>query len=254
MISVHHGSDTPSRDEIRKNLASLAQAAKALGDGRGTVLSIFPEGKNNDDLQVTMVRTGAARLAMPAMPAMPAGVPGWRIVPVGLNYERKDRFRSAGWIHVGEPINADVWRAAHENERATIRALTPKIDRRMKAVAIQLENAAWASVLAEVEGLLPASRGLNLTSVLQLRRRVAEAINYFHAHDLDRATAVATAVADKGGRARRASGLPADARFFRRPLVLRMFGFVTDAIKFLAGMGLAIPGLLHHLIPHGVTR
>lgn len=250
MIPAHRGSDSRSRAEIMKNLASLEQAAKALGDHGGSVVGVFPEGKSHDDVQVAMVRSGAARLAMQAVAA---GVKGLRIVPVGLNYERKDRFRSAVWIHVGEAIDAGAWLAQHENERAAVRALTPEIDRRMKAVAIHLEDAAWAPVLEEVEGLLPAARGLNPVGLLQLRRQVAEAINYFHAHDLARAQSVAASV-EAWAQARRASGLPADARFFRQPLALRMVGLAGDAIKLVTVMALAIPGLLHHLIPHGITR
>lgn len=251
MIPAHRGSDSRSRAEIKKNLASLEAAATALGAGGGAVVGIFPEGKSHDELQVAMVRSGAARLAMQAVAA---GVKGLRIVPVGLNYERKDRFRTAVWIHVGQAIDADAWLAQHDgNERAAMRALTPAIDQGMKAVAIHLADPAWAPVLEEVEGLLPATRGLNAVGLLQQRRRVAEAINFFHQQDPARAAAIAAAVT-AWGEARRDSGLPADARFFRQPLGLRLVGLLGDALKLVAVMGLAIPGLLHHLVPHGVAR
>lgn len=251
MIPAHRGSDSRSRAEIKKNLASLEQAAKALGEGGGAVVGIFPEGKSHDAMQVAMVRSGAGRLAMQAVAA---GVKGLRIVPVGLNYERKDRFRTAVWIHVGRAIEADEWLARHDgNERAAMRALTPEIDQRMKAVAIHLEDPALAPVLEEVEGLLPATRGLNAVGLLQQRRRVAAAINFFREKDPARADEVAAAVS-AWGEARRRSGLPADARFFRQPLGLRLIGLLGDAVKLAAVMGLAIPGLLHHLIPHGITR
>ena len=251
MIPAHRGSDSRSRAEVTKNLESLRQAAQSLGDGEGAVMGIFPEGKSHDDLQVAMVRSGAARLAMQAVAG---GVKDLRIVPVGLNYERKDRFRSAVWINVGEAIDAAAWLAQHGGEeRVAMRALTPEIDRRMKSVAIHLEDAKWEPLLEEVEGLLPAARGLHRVGLLQLRQRVAEAINHFHATDSARARAAAEKVETWAER-RRASGLPADARFFRQPMAVRVLALVWDVVKLVGVLVLAVMGLVHHLIPHGVTR
>ncbi|GAB5560158.1 MAG: hypothetical protein SynsKO_18050 [Synoicihabitans sp.] len=250
MIPAHRGSDSRSREEIKKNLASLAQAATALGDDGGSVVGIFPEGKSHDDLQVGLVRSGAARLAMQAVAA---GVKGLRIVPVGLNYESKDRFRSAVWINVGEAIDADAWLAEHGDERAAMRALTPEIDQRMKQVAIHLEDAAWVSLLQEVEGLLPAKRGLKAVGLLKLRRRVADAINHFHRTEPERSVGTVSRL-ETWATLRRESGLPSDARFFRQPLWLRLLSLGMDVLKLGAVLMLAVPGFFHHTIPHVVAR
>lgn len=185
---------------------------------------------------------------------MAGGVKGLRIVPVGLNYERKDRFRSAVWINVGEAIDADAWLAQHDGEeRAAMRALTPEIDRRMKWVAIHLDDAKWEPLLEEVEGLLPAARGLRRVGLLQLRQRVAAAIIYFHATDPERAQTAAGKV-EAWAERRRASGLPADARFFRQSMVVRGLALVWDVVKLAAVLVIALMGFTHHWIPHGITR
>lgn len=251
MIPAHRGSDSAAREDVQKNLASLAAAAAALGTAGGAVVGVFPEGRSHDDPQVALVRSGAARIAMQAVAA---GVRGLRIVPVGLNYERKDRFRTAVWINVGEPLAADTWWADHGGEeRAAMRALTPEMDRRLKAVAVHLNDAGWAPLLAEVEGLLPAARGLRAVGLLQLRKRVADAINHFHATDRPRAEAVAAQV--RAWRARReAVGLPVDARFFRQPWWRRGLALLVDALRLPLALALGLLGLLHHLVPHLVTR
>lgn len=251
MIPAHRGSDSRSRAEVTKNLESLRQAASSLGENGGVVMGIFPEGKSHDDLQVAMVRSGAARLAMQAVTA---GVKGLQIVPVGLNYERKDRFRSAVWINVGEAIDGDAWLAEHGGEeRVAMRALTPEIDRRLKSVAIHLDDASWEPLLEEVEGLLPAARGLKRAGLLQMRQRVARAINHFHAVDPARARAVAARV-ETWAQHRKHSGLPADARFFRQPIWGRALMLGWDMLKVAMVTVLAGVGFVHHLIPHGVTR
>ncbi len=251
MIPAYRGSDNASRAEVKKNLESLARAAAALGEDGGSVVGIFPEGKSHDDVQVALVRSGAARMAMAAVEA---GVKGLRIVPVGINYERKERFRTAVWINVGEPIEADVVLAAHGGDaREAMRALTPLIDRALKAVAVHLEDAAWEPLLEEVEGLLPAARGMRASGLLKLRKRVADAINHFHSLDRPRAETIAARV--RAWRERReASGLPADARFFVQPLGRRLLAVTRDALRLPVALALGGLGLLHHLVPHLVTR
>ncbi len=251
MIPAYRGSDGGGRAEVKKNLESLAKAAGALGENGGSVVGIFPEGKSHDDVQVALVRSGAARMAMQALEV---GVRGLRIVPVGINYERKERFRTAVWIKVGEAIDADALLAEHGGDhRETMRALTPVIDQALKDVVVHLEDATWEPLLNEVEGLLPAARGLRVTGVLKLRKRVADAINWFHAQDRPRAEAMAERV--QAWRSRReASGLPADARFFRQPLWRRVIAVTWDAVRLPIALGLGLLGLVHHLVPHVITR
>ena len=63
--------------------------------------------------------SGAARLAWSAAQAGTAV----RIVPLGLNYERKERFRSSVWVRVGEPLDGANWfRTGGGEERKAIEA------------------------------------------------------------------------------------------------------------------------------------
>ena len=252
MIPAYRGGDSSKpREEVVKNLESLALAARALAEAGGAVVGVFPEGKSHDEPQVALVRSGAARLAMQAVAA---GVKGLQIVPMGLNYERKDRFRSAVWVEIGEAIDADAWMEQHDGEeRAAMRALTPEIDRRLKQTVVHLEDATWEPLLEEVEGLIPAARGLRTMGLLQMRKRVAGAINDYYDREPARAEALAERV--RAWRAkRRAAGLPTDARFFVQSMWRRSLAIVTDAVRLPVALGLGLLGLLHHLLPHLIAR
>ena len=41
------------------------------------------------------------------------------VVPVGINYERKERFRTAVWLKVGRPIHVARWREMHDGDEHT---------------------------------------------------------------------------------------------------------------------------------------
>src|SRR6185295_4096834 len=96
MVPAYRGQD--DKASVRKNLETLDAGAAYLK--RGEAVGIFPEGKSHDREGLEQVRTGAARIAASAAQSGAAFV----IVPLGLNYERKERFRSSVWVRVGEAV------------------------------------------------------------------------------------------------------------------------------------------------------
>ena len=191
MIPANRGADDPKA--VKRNLDSLAAAGRALAE-RDAVVGIFPEGKTHDALRLAQVKSGAARLALQALSA---GAKNLRVVSVALNYERKEKFRSAVWIRVGEPVDASAWLAEHgDDEHAAMRALTPELDRRLRRDLIDLDDPAWENLLDDVEWLLPrqSSRAAAGLAALRVRKQVADALNHFHRAAPGRAKAAAARV------------------------------------------------------------
>ena len=249
MVPAYRGSDDAK--QVTKNLESLAVAARRLV--AGGVMGIFPEGKSHDATQLALVRSGAARLAIQAVAA---GATGLRVVPVGLNYERKERFRSAVWIKVGRPIDATRWLAMHGgDEHKAMRTLTQEIDARLKHCVTHLDDVAWESLLDEVEALLQPAPGGRRAALATLHRRkqVADAINGFHRIDPARAQAAAQRVAAHA-EALRQAGLLADSRVFARRGLRLLGAFVRDGVALAMGGVVGAIGLLHHAVPYGVVR
>lgn len=254
MIPAYRGADDPKA--VKRNLDSLAAAARALAKpGSDAVLGIFPEGKTHDAPRLAQVKSGAARLALQAVAA---GAKTLRVVPVALNYERKEKFRSAVWIRVGEPVDAAAWLAEHGgDEHAAMRALTPELDRRLRRDLIDLDDPAWENLLDDVEWLLPRDSAKVINhpglAALRLRKQVADALNHFHRAEPERARAAAVRVSAHAA-ALHSLGLDAGARLLheRGPrLALRL---VRDAFGAWAGGAFALWGLALHLVPFGVSR
>lgn len=249
MVPAYRGSDD-SR-QVKKNLESLGDAGRQLA--RGGVMGIFPEGKSHDAVQLALVRSGAARLAMLGLAA---GARGLRIVPVGIIYERKERFRTAVWIKVGRPIDAENWRRMHgSDEHRAMRALTQEIDARLRRCVVHLDNPAWAPLLGDIEALLPPAPGGRraVLATLHRRKRTADAINFFHRADSPRAEAAALQVAAHGA-ALRAEGVPADGKIFTRSGVPLFLTMVRGAMLMVLAGTVSLIGLLHHLVPYAIVR
>ncbi len=248
MVPAYRGQD--DRASVRKNLETLELGAKYLV--RGEAVGIFPEGKTHDREGLEQVRTGAARIAASAVQGGAALV----IVPLGLNFERKERFRSSIWVRVGEPIDAaQIFREQAGEERKAMRRLTEEIDARLKQAVVHLDDERWRPFLDELEVLLPAGRDAagDPIAALRQRKRLADAINYFFQTDRARAESVG-ATLEQNRELLRSAGLNVASPVLRLGVARLTGRLMVDTLRLLLGLGPAMAGMLHHLVPFAVTR
>lgn len=118
---------------VAKNFSSFEACYAALG--KGANLAIFPEGEMHSEPSLLPLKTGAARIALGA--AAEAGVRGIVIVPVGLVYESRGRFRSDVELNFGAPIEIDDWTSLYrENPNKAVRAVTDLLADALAAATI----------------------------------------------------------------------------------------------------------------------
>ncbi|MGQ9590384.1 MAG: 1-acyl-sn-glycerol-3-phosphate acyltransferase [Planctomycetota bacterium] len=128
VIALHRVRDVEEGGELRKNVEALAEAR--------------------------------ARLALQAEPGCRGPL---EIVPAGLHYAEKDRFRSDVWVRFGEPIDVAAWKASHPEEGH--RALTEEIEERVRRLTLNFETRrdsavlGWAAEVLATRGLPPAPLG-----------------------------------------------------------------------------------------------
>jgi 1-acyl-sn-glycerol-3-phosphate acyltransferase len=137
-LRVYRKQDHPGLME--KNEGTLEAASQALVGGRA--ITIFPEGKSHSLPQLSDIKTGCARIALRVAKAGTS----LRIVPVGLTYAEKHRFRSQVRIEVGEPLLVlSVPKGLEgEPEAEWVRALTQRVGEALKDVTLNLES--WEDV------------------------------------------------------------------------------------------------------------
>ena len=249
MVPAYRGMDDKS--QVRRNLQSLDTGAETLMEGKA--LGIFPEGKTTDRAHLDKVRSGAARMAIKAYDE---GTRGVHVVPLGINYERKDQFRSGVWIRVGDPIDVDSWVDRHDGDsRKAMRALTTKLADDIRDLIVHLNEPEWEPWLEDLEVLVPAvvdHAEVSAGSLLQ-RKRIADAINHFQEADREKAEVLAKEITTYreavnsaglkiGSPVLEQSGLPAVLRVCSTLLRLMLFSLP------------AMLGSLWHLIPFIAVR
>ena len=136
------GDDAGRRKANRKNLDTLAREIAA---GRFTAL--FPEGLSHDAPHLMQIKTGVARMYYRARASIGADDRPPVILPVGLHYDKKHRFRSSALVIYHPPLvlpaELDVRPATGEPESVAHqrnRELTAQVERALHGAAHATED------------------------------------------------------------------------------------------------------------------
>lgn len=124
--------------DVTRNFETFARCREVLAKG-GTV-ALFPEGGSHNEPRRLPLKTGAARIALETESRH--GPLGLTIVPVGLTYEDKGRFRSRVLVRVGDPLDPrpEVEDYGRDGRGAT-RALTRRLAEALETVTVSY--ASW---------------------------------------------------------------------------------------------------------------
>ena len=218
---------------------------------RGGALSIFPEGTSHDDPRLKPLKTGAARIAIGA--ELARGPLGVRIVPFGLVFEERTRFRSRVLVVVGEPLDAaGEVETARRDEPAAVRELTARIAAALERVTLNYDSWEEARLIELAADVLArggeGARRRPLAAEFDLQRRLADGLDPLRRElpaEVERAVAAARAYE----RLLRTTGLT-DGQVEARPDWRAATGFVgRTLLRLLVASPVAALGTLLNVIP-----
>jgi glycerol-3-phosphate O-acyltransferase / dihydroxyacetone phosphate acyltransferase len=164
-------------EDVSRNREMFVAARKLLA--RGGTIGICPEGVSHDEPRLRPIKTGAARIALGAVSTNE--VIDLKIVPAGLYYTSKTKFRSAVLLYFGKPIDvAPVKLEADGNPpRAAVRELSNRIERSLREVILEAEHEEALQTITRAERIFssePDEEGdESLADELQLQQRFIKA-------------------------------------------------------------------------------
>lgn len=168
--------------DMSKNLEMFAAVEAALA--RGEAVCLFPEGKSHSTGRLEELRTGAARIALSS------AAEGVRVglVPIGLNLERKNVFRSHATVTYGDPFQCEDLVARFESDQpGAVSELTDRIAGRLRALIVEAEPQADSPLVDRVERLYSAAHALPADPAARLARRRTIADGLVRLRNKDRA-------------------------------------------------------------------
>lgn len=177
VIPIYRRQDGPALPG--QNDATFRAAFEVL-EKSGTI-GIFPEGQNAPERHVREIKTGTARIALGAEAQNDFAL-GVKVIPVGLNFEDRDKWLTRVLVRFGEPIDAREWKDEWgEDDRAAVRTMTERIQEGIRAEALHVADVRHTELVGDIhqlygaevlEGLLgrtPDVRGLRRRLVDQVR-------------------------------------------------------------------------------------
>jgi 1-acyl-sn-glycerol-3-phosphate acyltransferase len=152
-IPVHRRQD---HADMTRNRETFARVWRELA--AGGAVAIFPEGASHSDPRLRPFKTGAARLALGAAALADSDEPV-RIVPAGLYYTAKGRFRSSVLLSFGAPITVRPVPLEPDGEPPAepVRQLTADLERAMAAVTLQADHHDAVRLIARAERIFSSA-------------------------------------------------------------------------------------------------
>lgn len=175
-----------ARALVTRNFATFEACRGVLA--RGGCVVLFPEGMSHNEPRQRPLKTGAARLALEAERS--STELGLRILPVGLTYEDKQRFRSRVLLQVGEPIDPAPEAAAYRaGARSAVRALNARVATALEAITVNFDSWDEARLVARAVALFegdPSGQSVQLFRQARLWRAFARAYRGLQSRDPER--------------------------------------------------------------------
>ncbi len=225
------------------NSSAFDALFQVLEEGRA--MGIFPEGISHTAAQLSNLKTGAARIALQWFEQHEGELP-LSIVPVGLNYLHRQRFRSQVLIQFGEPLEVtSEWLEKYQQApKETVVELTEELDLELRKVTVNAPDWDVLRVLHTARRLYkPTGVFLDLPVYAELTRRLAE--GYMRAGAEPEIQALREQLEEYQGRL---DALGLEDHHLRSDMsTLRLVGrLMWRLVTLLFLLPLAIPGIILH--------
>ncbi|TNE46825.1 MAG: hypothetical protein EP343_22395 [Deltaproteobacteria bacterium] len=225
------------------NSSAFDALFQVLEEGRA--MGIFPEGISHTAAQLSSLKTGAARIALQWFEQHEGQLPLY-IVPVGLNYLHRQRFRSQVLIQFGEPLEVtSEWLEKYQQaSKETVVELTEQLNLELRKVTVNAPDWDVLRVLHTARRLYkPSGVFLDLPVYAELTRRLAE--GYMRAEDEPEIQALRQQLEEYQGRL---DALGLEDHHLRSDMsAIRLVGrLLWRLVTLLFLLPLAIPGIILH--------
>ena len=185
VIPVYRPPDVEGSGE--KNVEMFRACREALEQGEA--IAIFPEGVSREERRLQKMRTGTARIALESE-AKNGFQLGSLIVPVGISFESRTRFRSRVLLRMGQPIAPAEYADAYRRDpREAVLQLTGRLQRDLASLIVHLERSELDRLVSDVEGIyreelldrsgLEIPGGSPFAKNVHLSQEIARAVEFY---------------------------------------------------------------------------
>lgn len=172
VISVNRANDDP---RAMRSVAATFEAVYSALEPGGAVL-IFPEGITYDEPALKPLKSGPARMAL-ELEHRHGGKLGLKLLPVGLHYPSRGRYRGDALAHAGPAlVAADFLEGYPERKKEAIQRLTDAVEASLKELVVHIPAADQADLVAGLLRLSESAQTPTAAQDLERRRKTAAGV------------------------------------------------------------------------------
>ncbi len=230
--------------DTSKNDSTLTASVDALV--RGRAITLFPEGKSHSEPQLADLKTGCARIALDAV-AKGAKV---RIVPIGITYAEKNRFKSLVHVEVGATLEVTSFsKGQGAADAEAVRRLTNAIAASLSSITLNLEQWEDLPLVETAEALYALDKGDRAGDV-ERQKAFARGLSLLRAEQPERFDALKAEVTSFRRRLDLVQVRPEELTFLYRPATVARFVFRN--LVWLFGLPLFLAGMVVFFVPYWI--
>ena len=141
-VPIYRATDEGS--DVVQNEQSFSRVYELLELGEWII--IFPEGQSHSQSQIQKLKTGAARMALGTLAR---GKMKPVLLPVGLTFTNKGKFRGDVLVYFGRPVDLDL--PDHVDDKLGVRVVTRRLTTGLREVTINTDSWEDLELVSKVE-------------------------------------------------------------------------------------------------------
>lgn len=213
--------------------------------GGGGALYIAPEGGSVMERRLRPFKTGTVRIALSAAEKKDFDL-DISIVPIGVHYDRPNKFGSACVINVGEPIKVKDWQDRYQSAgQNAVRTITQEVQDTMQALVIDVEEGEQQEIHVIAESICRNNNPLKGKDDFRRGQALANQLRKWAATDRDRYQDFARKV--------KHYGVELKTKRIDDKVVAKGGGnLVVQGILLLIGLPFFLYGAINHILAAGI--
>jgi hypothetical protein len=212
---------------------------------------------------VKKIKTGAARIVLEAERRQNYSL-GVKLIPIGLHFFSRSRFRSRVLINVGRPMELQPFFALNEKDNVeAVNQLTNKIQDSLEKLTVNVQHTELDRFVKDIENiyrdelmtqtLVDHKSSKKIVAEFVITQKIADCVGYFHEHDPQKVRDMEEKIADYNRKLKRLH--LKDIMVREKTSIKKLFKAELAGIaRAIACLPLAVYGVLNNFIPYRITE
>ncbi|UCE40752.1 MAG: 1-acyl-sn-glycerol-3-phosphate acyltransferase [Candidatus Aminicenantes bacterium] len=248
-------------EDVGRNVEAFQECYEVLEKEK--VIGIFPEGISEMARRVRKIKTGAARIVLESERRNNYEL-GVNLIPIGLHFFSRSRFRSRVLVNVGRPIDLQPYFSLNgkDNVEAVVR-LTAKIQESLEHLTVNVQHTELDRFVRDIESiyrddlmtqtLADHKSSKKIVAEFVITQKIADCVEYFHENNPQKVRDMEEKISDYKRKLKRLH--LKDIMVREKTSIKKLFrAELTGIAKAIVGFPLAVYGVLNNFFPYRITE